>query len=58
VLAGVDDGFAGALYQFVGRHRSARDSEDREVEQPMLLQPVQRAECHLLGKITGNPEDH
>ena len=34
------------------------DADDRAVDQPALLQAVERVEGHHLGEVAGDPEDH
>ena len=57
-LAGAHDRLAGALDELVDRPVVDRDADDRAVEQPALLEPVQRAERHHLRQVAGDPEDH
>ena len=57
-FAGALDRFAGVLAQVLERPVVARDADDRAVEQPPLLEPVQRAEGHHLREVAGDPEDH
>jgi hypothetical protein len=57
-LAAGHDGVVRPLAQVVERPVVDRDADDRAVEQPAALEPVQRSEGHLLGEIAGDPEDH
>ena len=51
LLAGADDRVAGALDELVDRPVVDGDPDDRALEQPALLEPVQRAERHDLGQV-------
>ena len=46
------------LDELVDRPVVDGDPDDRAVEQPALLEPVQRPERHHLGQVAGDPEDH
>ena len=52
------DRFAGALLEVVDGPVVDSDADDRAIEQPALLEPVERVEGHHLGEVTGDPEDH
>ena len=58
LLARADDRVACALHELVDRPVVDGDPDDRALEQPALLEPVQRVERHHLGQVTGDPEDH
>ena len=58
LLAGADDRVAGALDELIDRPVVDGDPDDRALEQPALLEPVQRVERHDLGQVPGDPEDH
>ena len=58
LLAGADDRVACALDELVDRPVVDGDPDDRALEQPALLEPVQRMERHDLGQVPGDPEDH
>ena len=58
LLAGADDRVAGALDELVDRPVVDGDADDRALEQPTLLEPVERMERHDLGQVPGDPEDH
>ncbi len=49
---------ARVLAQLVDRPVVDGDADDRAVEQPALLEPVERAEGHHLRQVAGDPEDH
>ena len=57
LLARADDRLARALDELVDRPVVDRDADDRAVEQPALLEPVQRAEGHHLREVARDPED-
>ncbi len=56
-LAGAHDRLARALDELVDRPVVDRDADDRAVEQPALLEPVERPEGHHLRQVAGDPED-
>ena len=56
-LAGADDGLARPLDQLLDRPVVDRDADDRAVQQPASLEPVQRPERHHLREIAGDSED-
>ena len=58
LLAGADDRLARPLDELLDRPVVDRHADDRAVEQPAALQPVQRAERHHLREVAGDPEDH
>jgi len=58
LLAASLDRLAGAVDQLLDRPVVDRDADDRTVEQPALLQPVERVEGHDLRQVAGDPEDH
>ena len=58
LLARADDRVARALDELVDRPVVDGDADDRALEQPALLEPVQRMERHHLGQVAGDPEDH
>ena len=57
-LPGALDRLAGALHQLVHRPVVDRNSDDRALQQPAPLEPVQRSERHHLRQVAGDPEDH
>src|SRR5262249_27497072 len=57
LLARPDDRVARALDELVDRPVVDGDAEDRAVEQPALLEPVERPERHRLREIAGDAED-
>jgi hypothetical protein len=57
-LAGSRDRRAGMRAQVVLGPVVDGDADDRAVEQPAPLEPVQRAERHDLGEVARDPEDH
>ncbi len=57
LLAGADDRLARPLDELVHRPVVDRHADHRAVEQPALLEPVQRAERHHLREIAGDAED-
>ena len=56
-LARPDDRVAGALYELLERPVVERDADDRAVQEPALLEPVQRAERHHLREVARDAED-
>ena len=56
-LAAPFDTRAGVLAQVIERPIVARDTDDRTVQEPPLLQAIERAEGHHLGEIAGDAED-
>ena len=52
------DRLARAPAQIVDGPVVDRDADDRAVDEPALLQPVERAEGHDLREVTGDPEHH
>ena len=58
LLAGADDRLPGALDEPVERPVVERDADDRERQQPALLEPVQGPERHHPRQVAGDPEDH
>jgi hypothetical protein len=57
-LPGAGDGRAGPVDELGLGPVVDRHADDRAVEQPPALQPVERAEGHDLGQVAGDPEDH
>ena len=57
-LPGAFDRLAGPLHQLVHRPVVDRDSDDRALQQPTPLEPVQRSKRHHLRQVTRDPEDH
>ena len=58
LLARRDDRVARALDELLERPVVERDADDRAVEEPARLEPVQRAVRHDAGEVAGDPEDH
>jgi hypothetical protein len=56
-LARRDDRFASTLHELVERPIVEGDPHDRAVEQPSLVEPVERVEGHDLRQVSGDPED-
>jgi hypothetical protein len=46
------------LAKLVDRPVIEGDPDDRAIQQPARLQPVERVEGHHLGEIAGDAEDH
>ena len=57
-LAGADDRLPCALDELVDGPVVDRHADDRAVEQPAPLEPVQRPERHHLRQVACDPEDH
>jgi hypothetical protein len=57
-LTSLADRLAGLLSQLVVGQLVRGNTQDRTVQKPATLQPVQRAKRHLPGEITGDTEDH
>ena len=57
LLARTDDRLARALDELLHGPVVDGDADDRAVEQPPQLEPIQRAERHHLREIAGDPED-
>ena len=57
-LARRDDGVARALDELLERPVVERDADDRAVEEPARLEPVQRAVRHDAREVARDPEDH
>ena len=58
LFAGAFDAFGRVLAQLLDRPVVAGDADDRAVQEPALLEPVEREERHHLGQIAGDAEDH
>ncbi|CKN72907.1 Uncharacterised protein [Mycobacterium tuberculosis] len=57
-LFGTTDGLASPLDQLPDGHVVTGHTQDGAVQQLVALEPIQRAEGHLAGQVTGNSEDH
>jgi hypothetical protein len=57
-LAGRLDRLPRVLPQVLDGPVLGSDAHDRAIQQPPLLEPVERAQRHLAGEVAGDPEDH
>ncbi len=58
LLAGRDDRLTRTLDELLERPVVERDADDRAVEEPARLEPVQRAVGHHAREVARDPEDH
>jgi hypothetical protein len=56
LLAGADDRLAGALDELLQRPVVGCDADDRAIQEPALLEPVERVERHYLREIPRDSE--
>jgi hypothetical protein len=58
LLASAGDRLPRALHELINSPVAGRHTNDGALEKPALFQPVQRSECHYLGQVSGDTEDH